>query len=81
MISYCHLFDVVSVCPWLNSQQSDTSSVALLQVLILHTNELRSLLPKGCDISTLAALKVTQIRHKHDGKCKCLLKVYYSVGF
>ncbi|KAM8829200.1 E3 ubiquitin-protein ligase LRSAM1 isoform 2-T3 [Spinachia spinachia] len=39
------------------------------KVLILHTNELRSLLPKGCDISTLAALKVLDL---HENKLTSL---------
>lgn len=37
----------------------------LFQVLILHNNELRSLVPKGCDIGTLATLKVIKILVKH----------------
>lgn len=42
----------------------------LFQVLILHNNELRSIVPKGCDIGTLATLKVIQISGKG---FKCLL--------
>lgn len=37
------------------------SKYPLFQVLILHNNELRSLMPKGCDIGTLATLKVIKI--------------------
>lgn len=40
-----------------NTEQSDMV-VLLIQVLILHNNDLRSLLPKGCDIRTLSTLKV-----------------------
>uniref|UniRef100_A0A7N5ZWE1 RING-type domain-containing protein n=1 Tax=Anabas testudineus TaxID=64144 RepID=A0A7N5ZWE1_ANATE len=39
------------------------------KVLILHNNELTSLLPKGCDISTLATLKVLDL---HDNKLTSL---------
>uniref|UniRef100_A0A7N5ZR44 RING-type domain-containing protein n=1 Tax=Anabas testudineus TaxID=64144 RepID=A0A7N5ZR44_ANATE len=39
------------------------------RVLILHNNELTSLLPKGCDISTLATLKVLDL---HDNKLTSL---------
>uniref|UniRef100_A0A671V296 Leucine rich repeat and sterile alpha motif containing 1 n=1 Tax=Sparus aurata TaxID=8175 RepID=A0A671V296_SPAAU len=62
-ISACELSEVSM------STQSDMSSVTLLQVFILHNNELRSLLPKGCDISTLATLKVLDL---HDNKLSCL---------
>uniref|UniRef100_A0A8C6KJ57 Leucine rich repeat and sterile alpha motif containing 1 n=1 Tax=Nothobranchius furzeri TaxID=105023 RepID=A0A8C6KJ57_NOTFU len=41
----------------------------LLLVLILHTNELRVLLTKGCDISTLSTLKVLDL---HDNQLTCL---------
>lgn len=34
------------------------SSISLLQVLILHNNALRSLVPKGFDVGTLSTLKV-----------------------
>ncbi|XP_076019941.1 E3 ubiquitin-protein ligase LRSAM1 [Genypterus blacodes] len=39
------------------------------KVLILHNNELRLLLPKGCIITTLAALKVLDL---HDNKLSAL---------
>ncbi|KAI3361996.1 hypothetical protein L3Q82_012199, partial [Scortum barcoo] len=39
------------------------------KVFILHNNELRSLLPKGCDISTLATLKVLDL---HENKLTSL---------
>lgn len=53
-ISSCELSEVPS---------SAFSICKVLQkkVFILHTNELRSLLPKGCDISTLATLKVLDL--------------------
>uniref|UniRef100_A0A8C6NJU4 Leucine rich repeat and sterile alpha motif containing 1 n=1 Tax=Nothobranchius furzeri TaxID=105023 RepID=A0A8C6NJU4_NOTFU len=35
------------------------------QVLILHTNELRVLLTKGCDISTLSTLKILNVEKNH----------------
>uniref|UniRef100_A0A3B4EGI5 SAM domain-containing protein n=1 Tax=Pygocentrus nattereri TaxID=42514 RepID=A0A3B4EGI5_PYGNA len=41
----------------------------LLQVFILHGNELRSLLPKGCSISTLATIKVLDL---HENKLTLL---------
>lgn len=37
------------------------STCPLFQVLILHNNELKSLVPKGCDIGALATLKVIKI--------------------
>uniref|UniRef100_A0A3Q1B2X6 RING-type domain-containing protein n=1 Tax=Amphiprion ocellaris TaxID=80972 RepID=A0A3Q1B2X6_AMPOC len=49
--------------------RSPMSSVCLLQVLILHNNELRNLLPKGCDISTLSTLKVLDL---HENKLTSL---------
>ncbi|KAM7369401.1 hypothetical protein PAMP_013672 [Pampus punctatissimus] len=39
------------------------------KVFILHNNELRSLLPKGCDISSLATLKVLDL---HENKLTSL---------
>uniref|UniRef100_A0A3Q1F2P5 Leucine rich repeat and sterile alpha motif containing 1 n=1 Tax=Acanthochromis polyacanthus TaxID=80966 RepID=A0A3Q1F2P5_9TELE len=56
-------------CHELNSQHSPMSSVCLLQVLILHSNELRSLLPKGCDINALSTLKVLDL---HENKLTSL---------
>uniref|UniRef100_A0A674PF82 Leucine rich repeat and sterile alpha motif containing 1 n=1 Tax=Takifugu rubripes TaxID=31033 RepID=A0A674PF82_TAKRU len=60
-ISACELSEVSfisieSICP-------------LFQVLILHNNELRSLVPKGCDIGTLATLKVLDL---HENKLTSL---------
>uniref|UniRef100_A0A674PJT8 Leucine rich repeat and sterile alpha motif containing 1 n=1 Tax=Takifugu rubripes TaxID=31033 RepID=A0A674PJT8_TAKRU len=56
-ISACELSEVIeSICP-------------LFQVLILHNNELRSLVPKGCDIGTLATLKVLDL---HENKLTSL---------
>lgn len=61
-ISACELSDVpssaFSICKVLHKK-----------VLILHKNELRSLLPKGCDISTLATLKVLDL---HENKLTSL---------
>uniref|UniRef100_A0A8D0DB15 Leucine rich repeat and sterile alpha motif containing 1 n=1 Tax=Sander lucioperca TaxID=283035 RepID=A0A8D0DB15_SANLU len=62
-ISACELSEVSMF------QQSDTSCVSLLQVLILHNNELKSLLPKGCDINALATLKVLDL---HENKLTSL---------
>lgn len=61
-ISSCELSEVPS---------SAFSICKVLQkkVLILHTNELRSLLPKGCDISNLFTLKVLDL---HDNKLTSL---------
>lgn len=61
-ISSCELSEVPS---------SAFSICKVLQkkVLILHTNELRSLLPKGCDISNLFNLKVLDL---HDNKLTSL---------
>ncbi|XP_069578055.1 E3 ubiquitin-protein ligase LRSAM1 isoform X2 [Brachyistius frenatus] len=53
-ISTCELSEVpssaFSICKVLHKK-----------VLILHSNELRHLLPKGCDLSTLATLKVLDL--------------------
>ncbi|KAM9338609.1 E3 ubiquitin-protein ligase LRSAM1 [Symphorus nematophorus] len=61
-ISACELSEVptgaFSICKVLQKK-----------VLILHNNELRSLLPRGCDISTLATLKVLDL---HDNKLTSL---------
>uniref|UniRef100_A0A8C6KJC0 Leucine rich repeat and sterile alpha motif containing 1 n=1 Tax=Nothobranchius furzeri TaxID=105023 RepID=A0A8C6KJC0_NOTFU len=61
-ISGCELSEVPS---------SAFSICKVLQkkVLILHTNELRVLLTKGCDISTLSTLKVLDL---HDNQLTCL---------
>ncbi|XP_072228108.1 E3 ubiquitin-protein ligase LRSAM1 [Leuresthes tenuis] len=61
-ISSCELSEVPS---------SAFSICKVLQkkVLILHNNELRYLLPKGCDISTLATLKVLDL---HENKLTSL---------
>ncbi|KAI4795164.1 hypothetical protein KUCAC02_031599 [Chaenocephalus aceratus] len=60
----------VSACELSEVPSSAFSICKVLQkkVLILHNNELSSLLPKGCDISTLATLKVRSTGCKHDGK-------------
>uniref|UniRef100_A0A673BAJ3 RING-type domain-containing protein n=1 Tax=Sphaeramia orbicularis TaxID=375764 RepID=A0A673BAJ3_9TELE len=57
-ISSCELSEVPS---------SAFSICKVLQkkVFILHTNELRSVLPKGCDISTLATLKVLDLHENN----------------
>ncbi|GLD51858.1 E3 ubiquitin-protein ligase LRSAM1 isoform X1, partial [Lates japonicus] len=49
----------ISACELSEVPSSAFSICKVLQkkVLILHNNELRSLLPKGCDISALATLK------------------------
>uniref|UniRef100_A0A1A8G523 Leucine rich repeat and sterile alpha motif containing 1 n=1 Tax=Nothobranchius korthausae TaxID=1143690 RepID=A0A1A8G523_9TELE len=61
-ISGCELSEVPS---------SAFSICKVLQkkVLILHTNELRVLLTKGCDISALSTLKVLDL---HDNQLTCL---------
>nr|XP_040053571.1 E3 ubiquitin-protein ligase LRSAM1 isoform X1 [Gasterosteus aculeatus aculeatus]XP_040053572.1 E3 ubiquitin-protein ligase LRSAM1 isoform X1 [Gasterosteus aculeatus aculeatus]XP_040053573.1 E3 ubiquitin-protein ligase LRSAM1 isoform X1 [Gasterosteus aculeatus aculeatus] len=61
----------ISACELSEVPSSAFSICKVLQkkVLILHTNELRSLLPKGCDISTLAALKVLDL---HENKLTSL---------
>uniref|UniRef100_A0A3P8SVT0 Leucine rich repeat and sterile alpha motif containing 1 n=1 Tax=Amphiprion percula TaxID=161767 RepID=A0A3P8SVT0_AMPPE len=61
-ISSCELSEVPS---------SAFSICKVLQkkVLILHNNELRNLLPKGCDISTLSTLKVLDL---HENKLTSL---------
>ncbi|XP_023253676.1 E3 ubiquitin-protein ligase LRSAM1 [Seriola lalandi dorsalis] len=61
-ISACQLSEVpssaFSICKVLHKK-----------VLILHNNELRSLLPKGCDIGALATLKVLDL---HDNRITSL---------
>ncbi|XP_022600250.1 E3 ubiquitin-protein ligase LRSAM1 isoform X2 [Seriola dumerili] len=61
-ISACQLSEVpssaFSICKVLHKK-----------VLILHNNELRSLLPKGCDIRALATLKVLDL---HDNRITSL---------
>lgn len=61
-ISSCELSEVpsgaFSICKVLQKK-----------VLILHNNELRSLMPKGCDISALATLKVLDL---HENKLTSL---------
>ncbi|KAA8584688.1 hypothetical protein FQN60_008473 [Etheostoma spectabile] len=47
----------------------DISACELSEVLILHNNQLRSLLPKGCDINALATLKVLDL---HENKLTSL---------
>ncbi|XP_030292407.1 E3 ubiquitin-protein ligase LRSAM1 isoform X2 [Sparus aurata] len=61
----------ISACELSEAPSSAFSICKVLQkkVFILHNNELRSLLPKGCDISTLATLKVLDL---HDNKLSCL---------
>lgn len=61
-ISSCELSEVPS---------SAFSICKVLQkkVLILHNNELRNILPKGCDISTLSTLKVLDL---HENKLTSL---------
>ncbi|KAJ4920122.1 hypothetical protein JOQ06_024521 [Pogonophryne albipinna] len=61
----------VSACELSEVPSSAFSICKVLQkkVLILHNNELSSLLPKGCDISTLATLKVLDL---HDNKLTSL---------
>uniref|UniRef100_A0A3Q4BAV2 SAM domain-containing protein n=1 Tax=Mola mola TaxID=94237 RepID=A0A3Q4BAV2_MOLML len=60
-ISACELSEV--------SVFQSLSSDALHQVFILHNNELRSLLPRGFDISTLTTLKVLDL---HENKLTSL---------
>uniref|UniRef100_A0A3B4V714 Leucine rich repeat and sterile alpha motif containing 1 n=1 Tax=Seriola dumerili TaxID=41447 RepID=A0A3B4V714_SERDU len=50
-------------------QLSEVSMLLWTVVLILHNNELRSLLPKGCDIRALATLKVLDL---HDNRITSL---------
>ncbi|XP_044029149.1 E3 ubiquitin-protein ligase LRSAM1 [Siniperca chuatsi] len=61
----------LSVCELSEVPSSAFSICKVLQkkVLILHNNELRSLLPKGCDISTLSTLKVLDL---HENKLTSL---------
>ncbi|KAG8010965.1 NADPH-dependent diflavin oxidoreductase 1 [Nibea albiflora] len=61
-ISSCELSEVPS---------SAFSICKVLQkkVFILHNNELRSLLPRGCDIKSLSTLKVLDL---HENKLTCL---------
>lgn len=61
----------ISACELSEVPSSAFSICKVLQkkVFILHNNELRSLLPKGCDISTLAALKVLDL---HENKLTSL---------
>ncbi|XP_018557425.1 E3 ubiquitin-protein ligase LRSAM1 isoform X3 [Lates calcarifer] len=61
----------ISACELSEVPSSAFSICKVLQkkVLILHNNELRSLLPKGCDISALATLKVLDL---HENKLTSL---------
>ncbi|XP_073334221.1 E3 ubiquitin-protein ligase LRSAM1 [Pagrus major] len=61
----------ISACELSEAPSSAFSICKVLQkkVFILHHNELRSLLPKGCDVSTLSTLKVLDL---HDNKLSCL---------
>ncbi|XP_017296619.1 E3 ubiquitin-protein ligase LRSAM1 [Kryptolebias marmoratus] len=61
----------VSGCELAEVPSSVFSICRVLQkkVLILHTNELRSLLPRGCDISSFSTLKVLDL---HDNKLSSL---------
>ncbi|XP_034402087.1 E3 ubiquitin-protein ligase LRSAM1 [Cyclopterus lumpus] len=61
----------ISACEVSEVPSSAFSICKVLQkkVLILHNNELRSLLPKGCDIRTLATLKVLDL---HENKLTSL---------
>uniref|UniRef100_H3CP31 Leucine rich repeat and sterile alpha motif containing 1 n=1 Tax=Tetraodon nigroviridis TaxID=99883 RepID=H3CP31_TETNG len=61
----------ISACELSEVPSSAFSICKVLQkkVLILHNNELRSLTPKGCDIGTLATLKVLDL---HDNKLTSL---------
>ncbi|XP_013885824.1 E3 ubiquitin-protein ligase LRSAM1 [Austrofundulus limnaeus] len=61
-VSSCELSEVPS-------SVFSMSRVLQKKVLILHTNELRSLLPKGCDITSLSTLKVLDL---HDNKLTSL---------
>nr|XP_020456835.1 E3 ubiquitin-protein ligase LRSAM1 [Monopterus albus] len=61
----------ISACE-LSEVPSGTFSICKVlqkKVLILHSNELRSLLPKGCDISALTTLKVLDL---HENKLTSL---------
>lgn len=55
---------------------SHMSSYAVPQVFILHNNELRLLVPRGCDISALATLKVMETWLRHDGNFKLFVKSF-----
>ncbi|XP_060916990.1 E3 ubiquitin-protein ligase LRSAM1 [Labrus mixtus] len=61
----------ISACELSEVPSSIFSICKVLQkkVLILHNNELRSLVPKGCDISNLSTLKVLDL---HDNKITSL---------
>ncbi|XP_054468362.1 E3 ubiquitin-protein ligase LRSAM1 isoform X2 [Anoplopoma fimbria] len=61
----------ISACELSEVPSSAFSICKVLQkkVLILHSNELRSLLPKGCDIRTLTTLKVLDL---HENKLTSL---------
>ncbi|XP_028274113.1 E3 ubiquitin-protein ligase LRSAM1 [Parambassis ranga] len=61
----------ISACELTEVPSSAFSICKVLQkkVLILHNNELRYLLPKGCDISALATLKVLDL---HENKLNVL---------
>ncbi|XP_075936059.1 E3 ubiquitin-protein ligase LRSAM1 isoform X2 [Anarhichas minor] len=61
----------ISACELSEVPSSAFSICKVLQkkVLILHNNELKSFLPKGCDISTLATLKVLDL---HENKLTSL---------
>nr|XP_043868455.1 E3 ubiquitin-protein ligase LRSAM1 isoform X1 [Solea senegalensis]XP_043868456.1 E3 ubiquitin-protein ligase LRSAM1 isoform X1 [Solea senegalensis] len=61
-ISDCELSEVPS-CAF------SICKVLQKKVFILHSNELRSLLPKGCDVSTLTTLKVLDL---HENKIVAL---------
>uniref|UniRef100_A0AAX7TED0 RING-type domain-containing protein n=1 Tax=Astatotilapia calliptera TaxID=8154 RepID=A0AAX7TED0_ASTCA len=58
----------ISACG-LSESNENVTSVSFIQVLILHNNELRHLLPKGIDISTLITLKVLDL---HENKLTSL---------
>uniref|UniRef100_A0A8D0DB17 Leucine rich repeat and sterile alpha motif containing 1 n=1 Tax=Sander lucioperca TaxID=283035 RepID=A0A8D0DB17_SANLU len=61
----------ISACELSEVPSSAFSICKVLQkkVLILHNNELKSLLPKGCDINALATLKVLDL---HENKLTSL---------
>lgn len=61
----------ISACELSEVPSSAFSICKVLQkkVLILHNNELRSMLPRGCDINTLATLKVLDL---HENKLTSL---------
>lgn len=61
-ISSCEL-------PEVPSSAFSICKVLQKKVLILHNNELRNMLPKGCDISTLSTLKVLDL---HENKLTSL---------